>query len=136
MPVVYSDFMREAANYVAGGSPSEIACRMSMSRAYYGAYHASLAYADTVSTPPVSDQAGKTHEKLRVFYSTSFHPNKDVRLKHRSVGYKLKQAHDCRVIADYKINLTVNDVAALAQLGLCNELVEKVDILCAAAIAS
>jgi hypothetical protein len=90
-----------------------------MSRAYYGLYHAALAYADSVSVPPVSDMSGPTHEKLRVFYTSNLHPDTDARLLHRRVGYILKQVHDNRVLADYKVHLEINLVSANSQLERC-----------------
>lgn len=121
MPVTCSDFISEAASYISCDEPSEIACRNSMSRAYYGLYHAALAYADSVAVPSVSDMSGPTHEKLRVFYSNNLHSDMAARLLHRRVGYILKQVHDNRVLADYKVRLEINLVSASSQLERCSE---------------
>ena len=126
MSVGYFDFVTEAKNSLQPDSPSEMACRCSISRAYYGLYHAALAYADSISLPPVSDMGGRTHEKLRVFYQGSFHSNNSVRIKHRKIGYALKQLHDQRVMADYLLDLSVCRVMAESHLQRCADLVDEV----------
>jgi len=129
------DFMVEAKGYLVPEFPSEIVCRISVSRAYYGAYHAALGYADSISIPPVSDTGGKTHEKLRLYYQGNLHPDNALRMKHRKVGYCLKQIHDNRVLADYRLKLTVDKSMAELQLRQCDVVVESVNALSSAKVA-
>lgn len=119
MAVDYTDFLTSARSMLAGGDVEEVCIRNAMSRSYYGLYHIALRYADAAHVPPVSDWAGKTHEKLAAFYEGSFHANKEHRLKLRGIGYALKQSHRARCRADYHLDLAVDQLSAESQAISC-----------------
>lgn len=126
MPVSCADFIDQAEVLLESNPEDEMHLRSSVSRAYYSAYHSSLDFANSVSVPPVSDCGGRTHEKLRLYYGESFHPVRDVRLKYRKVGYKLKQLHDNRVVSDYLIGLDVTETTARSHLERCKQLLADI----------
>lgn len=129
MAIVGSEFLDMARECLSSGSTSEVMCRVSVSRGYYGVYHVALAYADSISIPPVSATAGRTHEKLRLYYENFFGTDRSATLAHRHIGYRLKQLHDARVIADYKVDETVSYIMAEAQVESCTQLIERIDSL-------
>lgn len=135
MPVESSLFVEEAAEYLAAESDSEIKFRCSISRAYYGLYHAGLEYADTISVPPVSDTAGPSHRKLSAFFENNLESDKGLRLSHRRLGYVMKQLHEQRVNADYKLDQLVTREVAESHLVRCNSMIQLVDTLKAAKAA-
>jgi uncharacterized protein (UPF0332 family) len=135
MPVESSLFVEEAAEYLAAGSDSEIKFRCSISRAYYGLYHTGLEYADTISTPPVSDTAGPSHRKLSAFFENNLDSDMGLRLSHRRLGYSMKQLHEQRISADYKLDHVITREVAESHLVRCNSMIQLVDTLKAAKAA-
>jgi len=129
MPVEYKDFHRIAEASLATAAVDEISCRTAVSRGYYGLFHAALTYADEVRLPPVSALGGRTHEKLRVFFQIDAFPDPDLVRKHRRIGYILKQLHDLRVLADYKLEETITPMTARTHVTRCQEITSEVESL-------
>ena len=135
MPVVFGDFSGEALELLKAPVPSEIKCRNSVSRAYYGLYHSALAYADSVALPPVSATCGRTHDKLRTFYFKDMSADIDVRLKRRRVGYLLKVLSEMRCKADYELDKTISHMEAEAHYDQCLTAIGVIKMLEAAKAA-
>ena len=135
MPVLYGEFCSEALELLKTHAPSEIKLRISVSRAYYGLYHSCLAYADTVSMPPVSAMGGRTHDKLRTFYFNDLSADMAIRLKRRRVGYLLKVLAETRCKADYEISKTIALMEAEAHYQRCMDGISVVEELSAAKAA-
>lgn len=129
MSVSGNDFIIEAAAILEDASASEIKCRIAISRSYYGLYHAALAYADTISQPPVSSLAGPSHRKLSIFFEGNLNKDQSIRLKFRKVGYKLKQLHESRCKADYSINSDITYTDAISDHKACKSLVNDINEL-------
>lgn len=135
MAVDYSNFITEATEALESQEASEIKCRCSISRAYYGLYHLALEYADSVSVPPVSDCSGPVHKNLAAYYQGSYDSDEAIKMKHRRIGYILKQLHENRVKADYKIDKICDKVEAVSHLSRCNQVIQLVVELSAAKAA-
>lgn len=127
MAVNFQEFIANAESLLANHQ-SEIELRSCASRAYYGAYHCALGYADEFRSVPVSEIVGPSHEKLRVFFTSeeASHPQ---HLTRRSVGYMLLQAHRSRCQADYDLESAFSAPAADAQLISCQKLISKIGSL-------
>lgn len=135
MPVVFGEFAAEALELLKSPVQSEIKCRNSISRAYYGLYHSALAYADSVTLPPISATCGRTHEKLRTFYFEDMSVDRDIRLKRRRVGYLLKVLAESRCKADYELDKTISHMDAEAHYEQCMTVIGVVGALEAAKAA-
>lgn len=120
MPVSYKDFISTASDLLQSDCVPEIDVRTSMSRAYYGFYHIALMYADAVNLPPVSDWAGRTHEKLSAYYEGNYNAEIEMRVRLRGIGYALKQNHRARCRADYKLDTDLPLIGAVAHLKSCS----------------
>lgn len=129
MPVTYADFCTDALELLHALPATESKLRNSVSRAYYGVYHGSLAYADKVNVPPVSDLAGPSHTKLRAFYLEDLSVDKGVRMKRRRVGYLLKVLVGNRRTADYDLDKSVLQIDADAHYQRCMQCIEVVEEL-------
>ncbi|RIA22627.1 hypothetical protein DFO61_3317 [Ectopseudomonas oleovorans] len=129
MAVDSSHFISEAAECLANASVSEIKLRASVSRAYYGLYHAGLIYADSIHVPPVSDMSGPSHKKLSAFFENNFHKDQGIRRNHRRLGYVMKQLHEQRVTADYRLNAEVAREVAEAHLNRCMSMLDLIATL-------
>ena len=129
MPVTYGDFCTDALELLHTLPTTESKLRNSVSRAYYGVYHGALSYADKVNVPPVSDRAGRSHEKLRAFYQADMSLDKDVRMKRKRVGYMLKVLVGNRRKADYDLDKVVLHIDADAHYQRCMECVQVVQEL-------
>ena len=108
MPVDFAMFVAEAESSMNAQESSEIKLRCAISRAYYGTYHLALSYADTIALPAISDCAGPTHRKLSAFFEGSMDKDRAVRLRLKKIGYVLKQLHESRVTADYRLDESVS----------------------------
>lgn len=125
MSVTYLDIFSSTDNIREAGS-GEVYRRTSASRAYYGAYHCALRYANEVGAGvPLSSYVGGTHQVLSDFYSD---PNsKDEFAKRRkSIGYMLKQAHVIRCLADYELDEDFSEEALNGHVAQCLMIAEKV----------
>lgn len=129
MAVDYAHFINEAEFSLSVSDGSEIKCRSAVSRAYYGVYHAALEYADSLGDIPVSACGGSTHKKLWAFYKENLDSDRDLRMKLRKVGYVLKQLHELRVTADYRLQETISIEDAECQLTRSRTLLEAVEQL-------
>lgn len=129
MATDYTDFIKQACEIFSHPAPTEISYRCAISRSYYGIYHSALSFADSISTPPVSDTGGPTHRKLSLYYEDSFHSDKALRLRFRKLGYCLKQLHDLRCKADYNLNDAITPADASAHIDRCKLRILEIDSL-------
>src|SRR5450830_498825 len=106
MPISYEDFSKVAFGLLNENPQTEGALRSSVSRSYYGFYHVSLEYADSVSVPPVSDTSGPVHAKLGAYYQSQLHRDKTTCLNMKQIGWSLKALHELRCKADYRLDET------------------------------
>lgn len=135
MPVSYEDFSGVAFDLLNAVPQTECGLRCSMSRAYYGLYHVSLEYADSVSMPPVSDTIGPVHSKLGAYYQTHMHQDKKIRMHMRQIGWSLKSLHELRCLADYRLDESITHLDAEAAYLRCNSKIALVQQLMAAKAA-
>lgn len=127
MAVSFQEFI-VSAELLLANHKSEIELRSCASRAYYGAYHCALAYADEFRALPISEMAGPSHEKLRVFF-VSEEASHSLHRTRKSVGYMLLQAHRSRCQADYELADEVSATATSAQLMSCQKIISKIELL-------
>lgn len=135
MPVSYEDISNVAFGLLSSNPGTEAGFRSSVSRSYYGFYHVSLEYADSVSVPPVSDVSGPVHATLGAYYHTHMHPDKQSRLNMKQIGYSLKQLHELRCRADYRLAETVTHSDAEAMYHRCASKIALVQQLMSAKAA-
>ena len=135
MPVSYEEISKVALDLLTATACTEAGLRSSISRAYYGLYHASLEYADTISVPPVSDTSGPVHAKLGAYYQNHVHLDKQVRLNLRQIGWSLKGLHEIRCNADYRLDEVVTHIDAEAMYQRCASKIALVQQLMAAKAA-
>lgn len=136
MPVTYADFCTDASELLHFVPSTESKLRNSISRAYYGLYHSSLAYADKVNIPPVSDRSGHCHENLRAYYMEDMSSDQAVRRKRKRVGYILKALVGNRRKADYDLDAVIPQMDADSHYQRCMEcilIVEELEALVKAA---
>ncbi|MGV8860153.1 MAG: hypothetical protein ACOH2O_01345 [Pseudomonas sp.] len=135
MPVSYEEFSKIALGLLNAVPCTEAALRSSVSRAYYGLYHVSLEYADSVGVPPVSDTSGPVHAKLGAYYQSHMHHDKQTRMNMRQIGWSLKSLHEVRCKADYHLDDTVTHIEADAFYQRCASKIALVQQLMAAKAA-
>lgn len=80
MAIEYTGFGEVAFSLLHSEENTEAFFRSSVSRAYYGFYHAALIYADSVSVPRVSDTRGPTHTKLSSYFHSNLHADPALRI--------------------------------------------------------
>lgn len=117
MSVTHSDFLRSAKNILR--ADDEIAIRNAVSRAYYAAYHCSLALDHGFGS--TENQNGGIHTQW-VQRLTS-HPN----MKFKSVGYILNTLRGRRATADYDLENDIDDIFAQTVISDTERLIRKVD---------
>lgn len=131
MPINYKDFTSVSHQLLTAQPCTEAGLRSSMSRAYYGLYHAALQYADTISVPPVSDTIGPVHAKLGAYYQLPTQCEKSVKLMMRQIGYSLKALHELRCKADYQLDTKIDQLEADTVYQRCLEKIDLVEKLAA-----
>jgi uncharacterized protein (UPF0332 family) len=127
MPIKYQEITAVAFSLLNEKPCTEAALRSSMSRSYYGLYHAALLFADSVSVPPVSATGGSVHSKLGAYYQSNV--DKAVRLQMRKVGYSLKALHELRCKADYHLSANVDQLEADTVYQRCLDIIGVVEQL-------
>lgn len=134
MSINYADFMTSAEAIHASAS-DEVDRRNAASRAYYAAYHFAVSQAGAVgASQPLSSFVGGTHECLKDFYSNP--EAKDALCRRRqAVGYMLRQAHETRCVADYRLSEEFDSAMVDAQLSFCKRIVSRVQEIVAEAAA-
>jgi hypothetical protein len=109
MPVACTDFFTFAESIK--GDSDEISLRASISRAYYGAFHACQQWHDTKLPHPGHDvgMTGGVHQTL-INQLTNPDPGcgRDLGMYSRSLGYALRALRDLRTLADYHLSETVD----------------------------
>lgn len=119
MPVSYEDISNVAFTLLNAVPGTEAERRSAISRAYYGFYHVSLEYANTISVPPVSDVKGPVHATLGAYYQNHMHADKQVRMHLKQIGWSLKNLHELRCKSDYHLSATVTHIDAEAAYLRC-----------------
>ncbi|MEH6566958.1 MAG: hypothetical protein V7756_16675 [Halopseudomonas sp.] len=134
MSIAYADFLA-SAEAIHASSSGEVDYRNTASRAYYAAYHFAVDSAGSVgAAQPLASFVGGTHECLREFYANP--ASKDVLCRRRqSVGYMLRQAHEIRCLADYRLDEGFDSAMAEAQLASCRLIISRVAAIVAEAAA-
>lgn len=133
MPVSYEDISKVALDLLSTTPSTEAALRSSISRAYYGFYHVSLEYADSVSVPSVSSLSGPVHAKLGAYYHGNTHADNKMHMK--QIGWSLKGLHEMRCRADYRLSETITALDAEATYHRCASKIALVQQLMAAEAA-
>ncbi|UVN43326.1 hypothetical protein [Pseudomonas mosselii] len=132
MAVTPSEFIAEAQRLLDQDVASEITHRTAVGRAYYGAYHCALNYADTLLVPPLSACAGGSHKKVSDYYRVGLAKTREDTVKFRKIGFNLLQMHAQRVRADYRLDEVVHVQDAESILQISRATVDSLETLGAA----
>ena len=89
-------------------SQDEALLRSCISRLYYGVYHRVLSWFSTCFTDIYNQFGGGSHERLRFCCDDLARSKKDLAFK--TISIKLKDLHDRRTRADYKLDQIHNTV--------------------------
>jgi hypothetical protein len=135
MPVSYEEISKVALDLLNATPCTEAGLRSSVSRAYYGLYHLSLEYADSIHVPPISDASGPVHATLGAYYQGHMHHDKQTRLNFKQIGWSLKGLHELRCKADYRLDETITHNDADAVYQRCASKIELVQQMMAAKAA-
>lgn len=135
MPVSYEDITKVAFELLNAVPCTEANLRSSVSRSYYGLYHVSLEYADTISVPPVSAISGPVHATLGAYFQGHIHHDKQTRMNLRQIGWSLKSLHELRCKSDYHLDETVTHIDADAMHQRCASKIALIQQLMAAKAA-
>ncbi len=135
MPVSYDEISKVALDLLNATPCAEAGLRSSISRAYYGLYHVSLEYADSIHVPPLSDARGPVHATLGAYYQGHMHHDKQARMNMKQIGWSLKSLHELRCKADYHLNETITHTDADAMYQRCATKIALVQQLMAAKVA-
>lgn len=114
MPIRPGDWLIHARQVVS--FKTETAYRDAVGRSYYGTYHRCAPLADDL---PSAGERGGVHEQLvsRLIESNN--------RKLKSIGYMMRQLHQMRVDADYRLDLTVTERHAQEALKQAERLFER-----------
>lgn len=126
MAVELSEYFDEAVSLFETAR-TEVQFRNAISRGYYGVYYMALQVADRGAVIPLGSLSGSTHKKLSDFFGENLNANKDLRLKMRSIGIRLRNLHATRCKADYWLDDVISGVDAEAHFKLCNAVIERVN---------
>lgn len=131
MAVGFDDFLAFAKDNLLpdDDSMSEIRIRCAISRAYYSAYHACLAYQNKFPSPGSAATGRGSHESLiNQFKNPSPETCRDSELSKKSklIGALLDVAKHRRHLADYNLASTVNKSEAKAQIQTVLSIIDKV----------
>jgi uncharacterized protein (UPF0332 family) len=122
MPISPTEWLDYARTQV--GAASEAAWRSAASRAYYGAYHATL----PIATPLLGSDGGGSHERvikaLTNCRSNDVGPQRASALK--SLGYLLSHARASRVAADYNTSVCFTGHEAAAAIDEANSVLAHI----------
>lgn len=132
MPVSYEDISQVARDLLDSTPCTEAVLRSSISRAYYGFFHLSLEYADSINVPPLSSARGPVHATLGAYYQESMHNDMQLRLNMRQVGWSLKKLHELRCKADYRLGETLSHFDADNMYQQCESKIKLLQELIAA----
>lgn len=135
MPVSYEEISKVARDLLDAKPCTEAGLRSSVSRAYYGFYHLSLEYADSIHVPPLSDARGPVHATLGAYYQDNMHSDRQFRLNMRQIGWSLKKLHELRCKADYRLGETITHIDADSMFQQCASKIALVQQLMAAKAA-
>lgn len=115
------DFLVVAKNISEQSDLNEAFIRTAVGRAYYGAFLASHQHlSEHYGIYKASSQDGKDKGiHADVIYSLE----ENTQLKLKSAGFKLRQARDFRVIADYKPEKEVTHDDLMDALALCESII-------------
>lgn len=119
MPISYEELGKLAFDLLNATPCNEAGLRSSISRAYYGFYHVSLEYADSISVPQVSATSGPVHAKLGAYYQNNMHSDKQTRMNMKQIGWSLKGLHELRCNSDYHLASIVTHIDAEAAYLRC-----------------
>ncbi|WP_157755093.1 hypothetical protein [Variovorax boronicumulans] len=112
MPVNSQDFVIFSQSVTPDGD--EIARRVIVSRAYYGAYHACTEW--HASLPVAGHDIGFKGGAHQTLVNQLVNPDqsctRDIELQSKGIGYALRELRDWRHEADYELHLTIDKVRA------------------------
>lgn len=110
-------------------SHTEAGIRASISRSYYATYHAAKNLADNIRFPSLSDLAGRSHEKVRMYFQQVPHADKQIKLSMMKIGYTLQRLHSIRVQADYELAISLHQEDATSMLISSKECIDTIQTL-------
>lgn len=125
MSIRAADFVQVAERLAA--VDDEPHARSAVSRAYYGAYHAALAWERGLAAPgSMAGAVGGMHEQLLARLRTPAPEVKgEQRLKSRSLAYRLQVLRASRTMADYDLAAAVDPGEVGARVADARDLVES-----------
>jgi len=108
---------------------NEAACRSGVSRAYYGAYHATLAfYTGLPSGGVVSKPQEGSHGKLfQSLLAPTISPQDPRHTISRKLGVLGRQLHGLRITADYDLATTVSDELRKQSVLQARKIIQVID---------
>ena len=119
MSVSSADFLRTAENFLE--LASEIDHRNSASRAYYSVFHHCGPLAKDLGAA-ATPKSGMHNAFIDQFITST-------NLKAKSIGYMLRQCHDLRILADYRIDSKFAHSDAETTVKLAKRIIDAADKL-------
>lgn len=121
MPVTSNDFISFAKD--CSSRKDEIGYRNAIARAYYGAYHHILPY--------MKHGPKDSHQGLIDYLSTmAWKDGAEIypKLTLKALGFALQALKDQRIISDYRLEVTINELEANVAVRTAEKLLQNVKI--------